>query len=177
VRFTEINLFGRLCRADVVDDGLSPGWRPSDCAARFGLTQYVLLAQRICAALRLRRRRRRVGMINPVISAAYGRSREALWRLPNRRAILRRPPFVSRRFQCRMTASGAELPMQLRGNSVRSCAGFWTPAITSHSPKVGEDRHPRGRSATWGMRGKVITLPSSARMSALRFRLSGEPAN
>ena len=31
-----------------------------------------------------------------------------LWRLPNRRAILRRPPFVSRRFQCRMTASGAK---------------------------------------------------------------------
>jgi hypothetical protein len=52
-----------------------------------------------------------VGMINPVISAAYGRSREVLWRLPNRRAILRRPPFVSWRFQCRMTASGAQLTL------------------------------------------------------------------
>jgi CheY-like chemotaxis protein len=43
--------------------------------------------------------RRRAGMIKPVISAAYGRSREVLWRLPDRREILRRLSFISRRFQ------------------------------------------------------------------------------
>jgi len=75
-------------------------------------------------------------MINPVTSAAYRRSREVLWRLPNRRS--RRPPSVSRRFQCRMTfrrilvvaARSGECPLPNR------CAqGTWAASFPNSSGK------------------------------------------
>ena len=90
MRFTEINLFGvygaPMSLMMVVSWVATIGLRWF--AARFGLPQYVLLGQchrrRVAAQAR---RRCRVGMINPVTSAAYGRSRKVLWRLPNRRAF------------------------------------------------------------------------------------------
>src|SRR5436305_14419425 len=58
-------------------------------AARFGLAQHVLLAQRHQRRVAAQARRRlRVSMINPVLSAPNGRSREVLWRLPNHRACV-----------------------------------------------------------------------------------------
>ena len=90
MRFTEINLFGvyvvpmslMMVVAWVATIGLR--W----FAARFGLAQHVLLAQRHQRRVAAyARRRRRVGMINPVFSAPYGRSREVLYRLPNHRAF------------------------------------------------------------------------------------------
>src|SRR5215472_7456793 len=75
-------------------------------------------------------------MINPVTSAAYRRSREVLWRLPNRRAILRRTPFVSQRFQCRMTASGAIEPSGhgTRARTVARQPTFKKPARMCREP-------------------------------------------
>ena len=101
MRFTEINPFGVYVAPTSSTDSCRLGGDDRTALVRRPFWPDAIRSPRaIGAALRLRRRRRRVSMINPVISAAYGRSREVLWRLPDRRAILRRLPFVSRRFQC-----------------------------------------------------------------------------
>ena len=77
---------------------------------------------------------------------------EVLWRLPNRRAILRRPPFVSWRFQCRMAGSGASCPLPCVPAKVSSlnrqrpfsrCSGNGSSCLT---PAV---RGARRRGLNW----------------------------
>ena len=101
MRLTEINLFGVYVAPMSSMMGCRLGGDDRTALVRRPFWPDAIRSPRaIGAALRLRRRRRRVSIINPVIPAAYGRSREVLWRLPDGRAILRRLPFVSRRFQC-----------------------------------------------------------------------------
>ena len=93
MRFTEINLFGVYVApmSSMMGCRLGGDDRTALVAARFGLTQYVLLAQR---------HRRRVAAQKASTPKYSGDCLIA--------ERLRRPRFVSRRFQCRMTTSGAK---------------------------------------------------------------------
>jgi hypothetical protein len=143
VRFTEINLFGvyvapttsMMVVAWVATIGLR--W----FAARFGLTQYVLLAQghrRRVAAQTASTPRGYDQPCNFCSLRAFSRSTLAI---ANRRAILRRLPFVSRRFQCRMTASGAQLPILHGRRNGRVCPysghSLARPDRLDMAPRVG----------------------------------------
>ena len=138
-----------LCRADVVDDGLSPGWRRSDCVGRCPFWLDAIRSSRATPSAP------RCG--------SEGVDAEVLWRLPNRLAILRRPRFVSRRFQCRMTASGATPPRSpwVRRRSAHhpvptsrlSGTKVWNGAHDLPSQPISpndrlESRHPALRSQT-----------------------------